>query len=234
MIVYVDVVFLVNFLISFTFLLLIKFLLNGKESIKIILLCSCLSVLLLFSFFLNKFFYNLFKASGGFIVLSFTLYKRQILEKIIRTILYYSLQFSLVGLTNVFYIKGYILIICILILLISFVFYKYQKLVNKKNIFEKDIKMNINYKTIKMNAYLDSGNLSTYKANPIIYLDNKYFYFSKYLTKEKTLINTIEGLVEKEIYYLDNLLVGSKVYKNVYIAFGELNTYDCLLNVIMA
>lgn len=234
LIVYVDLVFLVNMLISFTFLLLIKFLVNGKESVKVILFCSMLSVLLLFSFFLDKVFYTIFKIFGGFIVLSFTYLKTHVLEKMIRTVLYYSMQFCLVGLTNAFYVRGIVFIICLIILLLCFILYKYRKLVSKKNIFERKIKIVINEDTYNINAYLDSGNLSTYRGKAIIYLDYKYIYLEKYLIKEKTSINTIDNEFEKEIYYLNEIIIDNKKYKDVYVSFANLNGFDCLLNVMMA
>lgn len=234
LIVYVDLVFLVNMLISFTFLLLIKFLVNGKESVKIILFCSFLSVLLLFSFFLDKVFYILFKLFGGLIVLSFTLIKTHILEKMLRLVLYYSMQFCLVGLTNAFYVQGIVLIICIFILIVCFILYKYRKLISKKNIFERKIQFVVNNHIYKINGYLDSGNLSTYKGNAIIYLDNKYLYLKKYLDKEKTNINTINDEFQKDIYYLKEMIIENKKYKDIYISFGNLNGFECLLNVMMA
>lgn len=234
LIVYIDIVFLVNFIISFSFLLLIKFILNGRESLKRIFLSSIISVLLLFAFFLNKFFFQLFKLSGGIIIVSFTFNKTDIIEKILRVILYYFMQFSLVGMANAFLIKTFTLLICLAFLTLSFLFFKYKKIVSKRNVFYKELVLYKDRRKIRIDAYLDSGNFSNFNGNAIIYLNSKYSYLSEGLIKKDYIVNTIDTYITIDIYYLEEVFVNGKKYKDVYISFKELNSLDCLLNVIMA
>lgn len=235
-IVYIDIILIVNFLVSFIFLYCIKILLNGKESIKKILLGCIISISLLFCFYLNKFYYDLFKILGGLIIVLITFSCSTVLEKIIRVGLFYSMEFALTGLVRSFNIKNYLLILILLLILVFIFLLRENRKVKIVNSYFYKIILKNKKKTIKLMAYLDSGNFSNYNNVPIIYLNERYkkiFDLNNY-KKEELIVNTINQFEKKIIYKIDYLKVENNIYNEVYISFSNNIHFDCILNVLLS
>ena len=109
------------------------------------------------------------------------------------------------------------------------------------------ITLSLNKRKIKINAFLDTGNLLSYNSRPVVVVDLKsYLELTKtdlinfYLEKgEQISLNTVAGSNSVKIFKLDEMAVEIngkiKTFKNQYIAVNTLNifkssNYQALIN----
>lgn len=234
MVIYLDILIMLNFIINYCFIKLIYILFNEKVSKIRIIISSIVSIILLLSFLFDYIIFNVIKIFGGllliFIAFKYTNRKRFV----IMTCLYYILQFSFIGILSIFNIKGcsvllFLLLICLLVLIYS-----------KKNILYNNktykIIIEFNERTIILDGFLDTGNMATYNEYPIVFIDKKYFSNDLKIFNVST-IKTVNGhqiincYKPKEFYVIDN---NKKISKDVLISFSSFdNNISCLLNNLM-
>lgn len=234
MIIYIDELIFLNFTINYSFIKIIYILFNEKVNTSRIIISSLISIIMLFSFLLNYSIYNIIKIIGGIIII-FTAFKYSNKKRfIIMTTLYYLLQFSFIGVLSIFNVKGwsvllFLLLICLLILIYS----------KKSNIYnEKTYKVIIRLvnETIVLNGFLDTGNKACYYEKPIVFLDYKYYsnQLSIYTTVKIKTVNEeqyINCYIPEKFYIIDN---NKKIEKEVLIAFTSFDdNINCLLNNLL-
>ena len=119
MILYIDLIIIMNFIVNYCFVQLMSILFNERINYIRIIISSTVSVILLFSFFLNYLLYVFFKIFGGviLILISFKFINKKNL--IIRICLYYLLQFSFIGILSIFNVKGCLCLVIILIIILQ-------------------------------------------------------------------------------------------------------------------
>lgn len=234
MVIYIDVLIFLNFVVNYCFMKLIYLLFNEKINIKRLILSSLVSILLLFSFLLNNVIYNVVKIFGGLLLIFITFKYSNKKRFIIMCSLYYLLQFSFIGVLNIFNIKGYsVLIFLLLICLLVLIYSKKNTLYNKKNY---KIVIGILDKEIELEGFLDTGNNAIFNNKPIIFLDKKY-YNNKLIIEGITNVKTINGIECVNCYKPSNFYIidnNKKISKDVLIAFTIFNDeINCLLNNIL-
>lgn len=234
MIIYLDIIIFLNFIVNYCFMKLIYMLFNEKISIIRLILSSVIAVLLLYCFFLDYLIFNLVKLFGGILLIlisfKFTDYKRFI----IMSSMYYILQFSFIGILQVFNIKGitclvFLLLICLLILIYS----------KRRNIYkEKTYKViiDINKNHYELDGFVDTGNVASYLDKPIIFLDYKY-YNKNFKVYNTMLIKTVNDYNSINCYKPDKFCIiknNKKIYKDVLVSFSDFNNeIKCLLNYLL-
>lgn len=234
MIIYIDELIFLNFTINYSFIKIIYILFNEKVNTLRIIISSLISIIMLFSFLLNYSIYNIIKIIGGIIIIFIAFKYSNKKRFIIMTTLYYLLQFSFIGVLSIFNVKGwsvllFLLLICLLILIYS----------KKSNIYnEKTYKVIIRLvnETIVLNGFLDTGNKACYYEKPIVFLDYKYYsnQLSIYtIVKIKTVNEEqyINCYIPEKFYIIDN---NKKIEKEVLIAFTSFDdNINCLLNNLL-
>lgn len=234
MVIYIDVLIFLNFVVNYCFMKLIYLLFNEKINIKRLILSSLVSILLLFSFLFNNVIYNVVKIFGGLLLIFITFKYSNKKRFIIMCSLYYLLQFSFIGVLNIFNIKGYsVLIFLLLICLLVLIYSKKNTLYNKKNY---KIVIGILDKEIELEGFLDTGNNAICNNKPIIFLDKKY-YNNKLIIEGITNVKTINGIECVNCYKPSNFYIidnNKKISKDVLISFTIFNDeINCLLNNIL-
>ena len=246
MTIYIDLVFLINFIIDFYILSGVKFLLKLQTRfIRIILgaLIGSLSILLLF-FKISTFNLNLLKIAVSILMILTSFGKSKLLTKlfylyVISIILggsIYLINDSLGYEVNsfIFINNGYSINLIILITISPIIIYlyirellKYKKIINTNY----DVSIKINKKIINIIGFLDTGNklIDPYFKRPVILLNKKYINLNnqKIIYVPFTSLNN-NGLLKciKPEY----ILINNKKYKNCLIGLSENLKEDCILN----
>ncbi|MBR6517422.1 MAG: sigma-E processing peptidase SpoIIGA [Bacilli bacterium] len=219
MVVYLDLVIISTVLVNTLIILGICSFLNEHYNILRIILSDILSVLLLSLYILpiGKLIFIRYLCG---IIIGFVAFNKCSLPKmIIKLVLYYLFNLTLVGILEVFNIKNmFLLIISSILIIMMFI------IISFTNHHELSVKLENKY----LNALYDSGNLSSYHNIPIVYLKQNYFNKS-YIYLDKISIETINGINQVDIYQGPNLKINHKEYK-VYYAFCSLTDFDIILN----
>lgn len=234
MIIYLDILIMLNFMVNYCFIKLIYILFNEKVNKMRILLSSIFSIILLFSFLFDYIIFNIIKIVGGllliFISFNYTSKKRFV----IMTCLYYILQYSFIGILSIFNVKGcsvllFLLLICLIVLIYS----KKNTLYTNKTY---KIVICFNNNNIILDGFLDTGNLACCNEYPIVFIDKKYYDKNLKVFNIAT-IRTVSGnevincYKPKSFYIIDN---NKKIYKDVLVSFSSFdNNISCLLNNLM-
>ena len=246
MTIYVDLVFLINFIMDFYILSGVKFLLKLQTKlIRIILgtLVGSLSIFLLF-LSLNTLELNLIKILISILMVITAFGKNKILNKlfylyIISIVLggsIYLINDSLGYEVNsfIFINNGYSVNLIILIIISPLIIYLYVSdfLKYKKNINTKyDVIIKLKNKTINIEGFLDTGNKLTdpYFHRPIILLNKKYIDLrgKRVLYVPFSSLNN-NGLLKCIIP--EYILINNKKYNKCLIGISENLKYDCILN----
>jgi len=228
--IYLDIVFLVNFGINFIFIYIIQLIFNDKINYFKTIIASSLATIMLIAFLFNYIVLIIFKIVGGFLIILVGLG----FEKLaIKTSLFYLLEFGLTGIVSSFKITGWYLIIAIIIVALLFMIQSFKK----QSIFINNLKYNVSVtffeKTINLEGFLDTGNLTTIDNLPVIYVDKKHYKTNlqiyKFINVNSIVsVNKIPCYLPKQFYLYVN---DKKVEKHVLIAFIDLKeNFDCLLN----
>lgn len=246
MIVYLDLVFLINLIMDFYILSGVKFLLKLQTKIyRIILgsLAGSLSIILLF-FKLNTLEFNLYKILISLLMIYITFGKNKFFNKlfylyIISIVLGGSLYLINDSLgykvdSFIFINNGYSINIIILLLISPIIIFLYIKefmsFKRKVNTIYNVI-IKLKNKTINIEGFLDTGNklIDPYFKRPIILLNKKYINVTKYnviYVPFSSLNNN--GLLKCIIP--EYILIDNKKYDKCLIGISENLKYDCILN----
>jgi len=246
MIVYLDLVFLINFIMDFYILSSVKFLLRLNTKVIRILLgtvIGSLSFILLF-FEINNLVFNILKIVISILMVLITFGKSEFFNKlfylyIVSIVLggtLYLINDSLGYEVNsfIFINNGYSINLIVLLLISPLILFLYVKehLKYKKKINTKyDVIIKLKNKKINVIGFLDTGNklVDPYFNKPIILLNKKFINLSgkRILYVPYTSLNN-SGLLKciKPEY----ILVNNKKYKDVLIGISENLKYDCILN----
>jgi hypothetical protein len=233
MVIYLDLLFLFNFLLNLLFIYVIEVLYKEKCRLRKMLFGGLVGGALVLSFLFDYFWYQVLKIGGGVLV-GLTGFKTgRVKQTLLKIISFYILNFVSVGFVAAFNIKTWYLLFFILGAIIILFFLENNK---KTLIFVNEYKYNIsvssNKKSFRLQGYLDTGNFSKCDDLPLIYLANKYhkdFTFHKLI-----MVNTVSGSTCLACYKPRSFSIeidGIKVRREVLIVFTEIKEFECLLNV---
>lgn len=246
MIIYVDLVFLINFIMDFYIISGVKFLLKLDTKIFRILLGSLIgSFSLIFLFFsLSTTLLNLLKIFISILMVLVTFGKYKFFNRlfylyIISIFLGGSLYLINDSLgyevsSGVFINNGYSINLIILLIISPIIIFLYVKeflKLKKKINTTYNVLIKFKNKEIKLEGFLDTGNklIDPYFKRPIILLNKKYID----LRGKKIIYVPFESLNNNGLLKCvipEYILVSNKKIKNVIIGISENLKYDCILN----
>lgn len=235
-ILYLDLIILLDSIFNFIFIYLIERIYNEKTNYFLISGVSLLGGLMIILAIYSQLFLNIFKIIGGLILIILSTIKNEKSKIIIKISLFYTLNFSLVGLLSAFKVNNwYSLVGGLIVILVLIIFENYRKY----HIFIKRSEYNVIIKSdkniINLKGFLDTGNMSTYLGYPIVYINKKHNISTKYLKKYFISLETINGVDYHEGFlYKDLILIinNKKHYRDVIIVFTDIEV-DCLLNPML-
>lgn len=235
MIVYVDLVFLLNFFINFFLLAIIEIIFKEKINYLRIVFASFIGGGIILAYCLNNLLFTLFQIFGGILIALFAYYHNNPQKIIIKIASFYLINLAVVGLLSIFKITDFYLLLLCLVLVVVIIFFETNK---KYYVFINANKYRIyvsfdNY-TLDIEGYLDTGNFALSLDNkPLVFIDQKYFK-EDLLSNKNVQINTINGLQSVLVYEPQSFYIkmkNKKIYKDVLIVFSDINqNFDCLLN----
>jgi hypothetical protein len=219
MVVYLDLVILSTVLVNTLMIMGIECILNGKLSIIRVILSNVVLVLSLGLYLINIKELIFIRYLIGILIGYISFNKCNIKSKIIKIVVYYLFNISLVGVLEIFEIRnlGLLILSVIFIICLGMIISFYNKN-------ELEVKVN----NLSLNALYDSGNYSFYKGVPVVYLDYKYFN-SSFIFVDKLVVNTISSKTLINIYTGPVLKINNKVF-NVYYAFSDIKNFDVILH----
>ncbi len=246
MIVYLDLVFLINLIMDFYILSGVKFLLKLQTKLYRIILGSLvgsLSIFLLF-FKFSTLEINIYKILISILMVYITFGKNKFFNKLFYLYIISIVLGGSIYLINdslgykvdsfIFINNGYSVNIIILLIISPFIIFLYIKEFMK---FKKKINtiynviIKFNNKTINIEGFLDTGNklIDPYFHRPIILLNKKYISLKnrKVLYVPFSSLNN-NGLLKCIIP--EYILIDNKKYDKCLIGISENLKYDCILN----
>lgn len=267
MTIYIESFLLQNTLINLCLLKLVNTTTKYHTTLLKLIIASIIgAVFSVFSamFLTNNHLLNLLKIICAIVMLksAFKLTKKQLFISFILLFVFtYSLGGAIISLSSASYLTSFGVVIsskfnlsfiCLMIILLTYVIdmiAKHQKNRTKTNNYIYPIELELNKNKIKINAYLDSGNLLQFNEKPVIILDLKtYLKLTKsdlinfYLNNAKTILtNTVTGVQNLKIFQIDKITIYGKEkieIKNQYIAINTNNSfkntnYQALLSPLM-
>jgi|GEM_PF-625040 len=233
MVVYLDLLFLMNFAINSLFVYLITLIYQEKAVPWRIIIAGLFGGALVFGFLFDYAVYHFLKICGGVLVGVLGFKIRKMRDLVLKLSSFYILNFFSVGLVAAYRIRTWYL----LALALSSVALVFMVESNKKSrIFLNSCQYNISVssekKSLRLVGYLDTGNFSKCDDVPIVYLARKYegdFKFHK-----TVIIRTVGGTMALPCYKPKSFAIeidGTLCSKEVLIVFSEIGEFDCLLNV---
>lgn len=232
MVVYLDLVMIIDFCITFIFLFVINKLLHNRIRYLRLFIASLLSTMLILSYLLNYTIYLIIKIIGGIVIVYISNKVVKIKEFIVNVVLYYLLNFSFIGILSSFKIKEFVLTIIVLIITILFINLETRKkeiIIKNKNAY--DLMIFTKNNALKVSGFMDSGNDSTYKNKPIIYLSKRYENNDLILIGQ-TIVTTIGGVSLHKVYKAKKVVLDNKEIE-CYFVFVEMIDNECILNILL-
>ena len=240
MVIYLDLLVVYDVLINIAMLIIIYISFNDKLKMLRIILSSVLSGIMLVLSIYSHVLLDIFKLIGGLLISLvafngfFKTRKMINLEKLLKIGSFYTFNFSFVGLLHIFNIRNWyylILIFSILIFLILLISLKKYVIFMKTSEYSVIVKIENNYYNLK--GFLDTGNKSTYKGMPIVYLKEKYC--NDVTDTELVSVKTISGVgylkgMMPEVFVIENNKM--KKAKKVFVCFSCIEE-DCILNPLL-
>lgn len=155
-------------------------------------------------------------------------------EKLIKIMSYYFTNLAFIGLLKTFTINNFYLLLVALIIFIFIFIIQNNK---KYYIFLTTCKYNVIVKnkghTLKLDGFLDTGNMASYKGIPICFINEKYKDILASNNKiNKVLVKTMNGVSIEDCIIPEYFVIEVnkiKRVKKVMICFTYLEE-DCLLN----
>ena len=226
MIIYIDLIIISTIFVNYLFIKTINIMFKEKTSYIRLIVSLLVSVLSLALYLLPYKTYFVIRYFIGIIIGIIAFKNNNPKSKIIKIIIFYILNMSFIGTLVVFKIKNIIpMILSVIYIILLYLIQNYKEVFKNEYIY----KVKINKKTYK--GYMDTGNTSTYKSIPIIYINKKY-QTKEFKKIASTYISTISSNILIDIYEGDYLIYNKKKY-NVYYSFTDNITYDLLLNNLM-
>ncbi|MBR1988711.1 MAG: sigma-E processing peptidase SpoIIGA [Clostridia bacterium] len=130
-------------------------------------------------------------------------------------------------------------LITLFIVLLTYIFelslkHTKNKILNNNYIYKIQLKSGKN--TLKINAFIDTGNNLSYNGKSVMILDNQCFFklmdIKTILNKDNTILKvaTISGVKNLRIHLLDEVKIFSnnkpKIIKNQYVAIDQTNSFS--------
>ena len=246
MTIYVDLIFLINFIMDFYILSGVKFLLKLKTSIKRIILGSLLGSISTFILFfkLNTIELNLIKIIISIFMILITFGRKRFINNLLYLYVISIVLGGSIYLINnsfgykvdsyIFINNGYSINLILLIIISPIIIWLYisELLSYKKRINTKfDVLIKIKNKKINLIGFLDTGNMlvDPYFKRPIILVNKKYIEpeNNKILYVPYTSLNN-HGLLKCIVP--EYIIVNNNKYNNCLIGISENLNYDCILN----
>lgn len=224
MIIYIEVVLIVNLLINLFTILIIKecFYLKIKKTIILSFILDMIYMLL----YIYEYNINLLKflLPVVLIFLSFRVNKYLFLKSVLA---YYLISYTLGGISTTLKLSGNLAYFIILIFLIILVFIFYVFFHRKDIFITYKIKYVFKDKTYHLNAFFDTGCNLIYKGLPVVILNKKY-HFNIY-SDEKIFYISGGTQISEKIYRINNLeILKNKI--DCYCIFLDID-YDAIIGV---
>jgi len=251
MIVYVDLIFFLNFLIDLLLLITISIVLKRRVKIRRLFLGALFgSISLIFLFLkISSFTLFLFKIIIALLMLIISLGYKNIRYTLTNLLYLYlisiiyggfvyflNIEFAYKNNGLIFYNDGLSFNFIIILLISPIIIYIYIKSNRNINNYSNYYNVSIYYKDkiIKLMGYLDTGNnlCDPYFKRPIIIINKDIIDFGndKYLLVS---YNTIESSNLLKCYKPDKVIINKKVFKKILIAISNekiiIDNIDCLL-----
>lgn len=239
---YIDLSYIFNVFLIINSAIISKNISNIKLKKKGILLLSISSLLTYINVLLipdRSIYLNIIYC----LILFSLLYKKKFLSSLISFVFSYYSQVSIIRIfTNEVYLYigvvmlysptafMYILISPLIIFIIGLISKSIKSLRLLKK-YRYDVELLVDEKTIKTNAYFDSGNTVKFKNLPVIFLTTELK--DKNVCYEKMLI---EGIGYQNSEYRKGKILFEKKQKDVYFAYVNKKSFNgckCLLNVYL-
>lgn len=232
--IYLDYIFLINFLFDFLLLLGVSTILRRNIKIKRIILGSFIGALSIFTLFININSVELFliKVIISILMILITFSYQNIKytlknllflymsSMLLGGVLYFlNIEFSYYHEGLVFYHNGFSINLIVLIILSPIIIYTYiRQMLDLKNNYSNYYKIDIIYKDkkIKLNAFLDTGNklIDPITKSPVIIVKEKYFNkIDKFSLIPYSSINEtgVIKCIEPDQIYINNKKIKQKV-----------------------
>ena len=233
MVIYLDLIFILNFSINSLFIYVVNIVYKEKVKFLRIVLGGLVGGMFVLGFLFDYFVYNLLKIFGGVAVSLFGFKTAKFRQLVVKISSFYILNFVSVGFVAAFNINS------LHLLLFSFgaIIFVFMVESNKKPIiFMNAWKYNISVYSLKksyhLEGYLDTGNFSKCDDLPLVYLSKKYQGdFENYKT---IIVSTVGGSSALACYKprrFEIEIEGVVCLKDVLIVFADITEFECLLNV---
>jgi len=236
MIIYIDLVFLLNIILDFILLMSVSVILTRNTRVKRILLGSIiggLSTLLLF-ISINSFISFILKIILGLLMVLVTFGYHSIKYTFNNLFYLYTLSFSVGGVMYLLMDKAYynyfVLIIGFIIVL-----YLYIKMINRYQVSYTNyykVKIIIKGKLYDVVGYLDTGNNLVYNNKPVIILDKKIKYSLEdiiYVPYASLNNNSVLKCLKT-----DKVIINNHVFKNYLVGLSNrkinIDGINCILH----
>ena len=238
MIIYIDLLIILNFLYDYIILSTISIILKRITNKKKIILSSLigeLSILLLI-FNLNYYLLIIFKLLLALLMNIITFSFKNIKYTLINLSYFFMISIILGGFIYYFYLNhiNYIIIMCILPIIILIYIKQYNSKNKYNNYYNVVITLNNNHK-INVVGYLDTGNnlIDPISLKPIIVINKQLIKTnSKYYRLIP--IQVLNNTVLLKCIKIKNIIINNKIIENVYLGISEtkinIDGVDCLLN----
>lgn len=225
-VVYLDLVILSTILVNYLFIVSIGYFIGERTSFIRICLGLLISVMSLFLYVVPiKYIYNLRYFIG--LLIGVVSYKKG-KNKVLGICFMYLINLGFIGSLVVFRITSIILlvVVAILIVLMHCVIH-FTKPVIKPN----SLTYNVLIEKVKLVGFLDTGNSSSYKGLPLIYINEIYrTKIFSFIGRCKISVVTGDELID--IYMGPKIFVKNRSYK-VYYVFSNNISSDVILNINM-
>lgn len=264
--IYIETFLLQNILINLCLLKIVQTTTKYHSTFFKLLLASILGSVfsvLASVFILNALILNIIKFVCAIVMLksAFKLNLKQFLTSFILLFVFtYAFGGAVMSLSSSVYTTSFGVVckselsltgICFIILIITYLFDLVARSIKnhaKTNNYIFNIQLELNNSKIRLNAYLDSGNLLEYNNQPVMIIDKNVYYklvkndFIKLgLTSNTISTNTITGSNKLQLIKVDKIIIFAKkkiVIENQYIAKNSTNAfknanYQALLSPLM-
>ena len=225
-VVYLDLVIISTILVNYLFIVSIGYLIGERTSFIRISLGLLISVVSLFLYLVPiKYIYNLRYFIG--LLIGIVSYKKG-KNKVLGITFMYLINLGFIGSLVVFKITSVILlmVVAVLIVLMHAIIHFTKPVIKPKS-----LTYNVLIEKVKLCGFLDTGNNSSYKGLPLIYINEAYKtkVFS-FIGRCKISVVTGDELID--IYMGPKIFVKNKSYK-VYYVFSNNISSDVILNINM-
>lgn len=265
--IYIETFLLQNILINLCLLKLVNSTTKYQSTFYKLLLASIIgSIFSVISaiYITNNIILNLIKFACAISMLKLafkTNFKQFIISFILLFVYTFALGGAIINLSSATYATSFGVVIsskfnlttiCFIVLVLTYLIEKvakHQRASVKTNKYIFPVELEFNNNKIKINAYLDSGNLLQFNNKPVIVLDlNSYLKLSNtdlvqfYLNQtEKLQTNTVSGCQNLKLFKIDKITIytDKKIeIENQYIAINTNNSfkntnYQALLSPLM-